>query len=109
MPLSGFRLNKKYIDTVLLSKDKKFKLWFHPLRIYFNSIHDPGLILEEKMDDEFKPIHYVPYNDGNWHEMECTMLNNVDELDYDNDTKKCIREFIWNEIISKTRESFENE
>lgn len=107
-------ISKSALDSSIYSKDGRFQLLFKPMRIIMltdDDVGDPiGLFLLERDKDDpnrYSRICHVPCERQNWHNSECHMLAKIDKLDYPEQDRREMKNFVMQELASQTREQFE--
>ena len=101
-------IDKMYLYSEIETDDRRFRLFFKPMSLSLGEPEKPGLYLLRMHGSEKEILLFSPCGLAlNWHDAECDILSRVDELDLDDSDKEMVREFIWNEIVGKTREAFE--
>lgn len=97
--------NRKYLPSTIVSKDGRFSMYFKPVTIVLNDIDKTGVYLYVGNDKLF--FAECAFGAG-WHDAECELLEQIDKMDYDEETKNSLSEFVWSVIIDKDREKYEN-
>ena len=105
-----YALAKKYRDSEISSENGKYRLYFKPVTLVLNDNDKSGIYLIEVNGGVSEQLLFSSCGrEFNWHEAECNMLSKVDSLDIGESDRECIRKLIWDAIVGKTREEFENE
>ena len=98
-------IDRKYLPSTIVSKDGRFSMYFKPALLQLNDINKTGVYLYDGND---RLLFTECSFDSGWHDAECELLEQIDKMDYDEETKNSLSEFVWSVIVDKDREKYEN-